>query len=137
MCLDRETMRAGELRTASCPASSPPQVLSAELKLRRDFCSQDLPHSELPSLLSTAAPGDKEELAQPGQSQSCAWQGSPAALHLSFPLALLGAPALCGSLSAWWHISSCVLQHHLIMEGQAETRREQGSPSWQDSVLQG
>lgn len=108
MCLDRETMRAGELRTASCPASSPPQVLSAELKLRRDFCSQDLPHSELPSLLSTAAQARSSSTRRQGGAGP-AWAESELCLaRVPSSFAPLIPPGTTGCPSTMWQLNSLV-----------------------------
>lgn len=142
MCLDRKIIRAGELRTASCPSSftppsSPWNVLSVELKFRRDFCSQCV--NTVSSSYFQAQHHKQGTGAPSKQGAGTAWAEWHIAVpdkglqqHFTSSFPLRHRPLLCGSLSALWQISSwCDSVHklHFIIKGEAETCWEQGSPS--------
>lgn len=140
MCLDRETVRTGELRTAALLPSLPLLPTNIPVSwtgIQKGFL-QPGPTTLWASLASEHSTTSKEQehpqnnkvLAQPGLSYSCAWQGPPTALHHLISTApqitlLCGTYQPCGR-----SVLVCFsTQAHFIMKGKAETCWEQGSPS--------
>lgn len=139
VCLDRETRRAGELRTASCLLPTNSSVIWTGIQ--KGFL-QSGPTTSLASKHSTTSKEQESPqnmvLAHLGLSYSCAWQGPPAALHLLISTAPQ-ITLLCGSLSALWQINSGMLQHTTTISSWRGRQRPAESRvlHWQDSTLQG
>lgn len=125
--------------------SSPRNVLSAELKLRRDFCSQDLTHWKFPLQLSRAQARNRSSLRRRSWHSlgrvpaAVPDQGLQQLFTSSLPLAP-EITLLCGSLAALRHTNSCCAsahKHHFSMKGQQRPAESRDPLPWQHSTLQG